>query len=430
MDSTVPPLSAIPKPRCYTVTESNLGSVNPNSGGSPKSGGGIPLRIIDILEQVTIIKESQSIPRVTPPALGSELRESNTVLQMPMAAKSDDRAVAEGIPSWRTVLIGNSPGQGRMKLEYIPPLIFDNMVVVSPWRTIAMRIWGKLDLQEVLSNDHGFFLFLFFQEDALNKIQDSGPWFFWWQNAGVLGQVPSAKTNSVALGPIPSPKSGSSSFGVGVIGAIGLVSSAKPSSLDSCPSSDHSQDVGARSEVRSGKKTVVHEDFLGIQLCDVQTINNILSQYGSAVGTGNQDVVASSSVSHYGSQLSYDVDFGDTGFVPSIIPVEAISDAGVHEASSPDVTNSLVASQSVMVAGGCSEPRPQVFLAAWQYAHNLGASAIIRVLVGWNPLSLSVSVVFVSQQMVMLSVELLAQHKTIFVSVVYGHNLASDWLGL
>lgn len=71
-----------------------------------------------------------------------------------------------------------------------------------------------------------------------------------------------------------------------------------------------------------------------------------------------------------------------------------------------------------------------MFLAAWQYAHNLGASAIIRVLVGWNPLSLSVSVVFVSQQMVMLSVELLAEHKTIFVSVVYGHNLASDGLGL
>lgn len=45
-------------------------------------------------------------------------------------------------------------------------------------RTIAMRIWGKLGLQEVLSNDHGFFLFLFSQEDALNKIQDSGPWFF------------------------------------------------------------------------------------------------------------------------------------------------------------------------------------------------------------------------------------------------------------
>lgn len=37
------------------------------------------------------------------------------------------------------------------------------------------------------------------------------------------------------------------------LGAIGQVSSTKPSSLDSGPSSDHSQDVGARSEVRSGK---------------------------------------------------------------------------------------------------------------------------------------------------------------------------------
>lgn len=109
---------------------------------------------------------------------------------------------------------------------------------------------------------------------------------------------------------------------------------------------------------------MVHDDFLGIQLCDVQAINNILSQYGSAVGTGNQDVVASSSVSQYGSQLPYDDDFGDTGFVPSIIHVEAVSDAGVHEASSPDVTNSLVASQSVMVAGRCSEPRPQVDVVA------------------------------------------------------------------
>lgn len=62
----------------------------------------------------------------------------------------------------------------------------------------------------------------------------------------------------------------------------------------------------------------------------------------------------------------------------------------------------------------------------WQYIHNLGSLSTARIIVGWDPQLLSVSLVFCSPQLVTVSVEDLAEHKSFFVSIVYGMNQARD----
>lgn len=119
----------------------------------------------------------------------------------------DKSLEAKGAPLWSSVVANGgaanrSSGGGvagfpipvaapvSMKLEYIPPVILNDRVVVSPpkdveefgqskWRrcivghfldkklsftavrNIAMRIWEKFGICDVLSNEKGFFFFLF-----------------------------------------------------------------------------------------------------------------------------------------------------------------------------------------------------------------------------------------------------------------------------
>ncbi|KAG5539479.1 hypothetical protein RHGRI_019880 [Rhododendron griersonianum] len=94
----------------------------------------------------------------------------------------------------------------KMKLEYIPPVVLNDRVVVSPpadvealgqskWekcivghfldkrlgfsgvRTIAMNIWEKFGICDVLSNEKGFFFFLF-EGEKFHQLLERGPWHF------------------------------------------------------------------------------------------------------------------------------------------------------------------------------------------------------------------------------------------------------------
>lgn len=53
-----------------------------------------------------------------------------------------------------------------------------------------------------------------------------------------------------------------------------------------------------------------------------------------------------------------------------------------------------------------------------------------RILVGWDPQLLSISLVFSSPQMIVVEVEILVEHKRFFASVIYGMNLARDMRSL
>ncbi|KAG5548310.1 hypothetical protein RHGRI_013870 [Rhododendron griersonianum] len=93
-----------------------------------------------------------------------------------------------------------------MKFEYIPPTILNDGIVVTPpveveelghpkWqrcivghfldkkptfsavRNIAMRIWERFGIHEVLSNDKGFFFFMF-EGEKFRELLELGPWHF------------------------------------------------------------------------------------------------------------------------------------------------------------------------------------------------------------------------------------------------------------
>ncbi|KAI8526575.1 hypothetical protein RHMOL_Rhmol12G0007000 [Rhododendron molle] len=70
------------------------------------------------------------------------------------------------------------------------------------------------------------------------------------------------------------------------------------------------------------------------------------------------------------------------------------------------------------------------FPAGWQFAHNLVSFPVARIIVGWDPSLLSVSIISCSDQLITLSVEVIADHKSLFVSVVYGLNLARERFSL
>ncbi|XP_058185702.1 uncharacterized protein LOC131302927 [Rhododendron vialii] len=70
------------------------------------------------------------------------------------------------------------------------------------------------------------------------------------------------------------------------------------------------------------------------------------------------------------------------------------------------------------------------FLVHWHHVHNLGSLPAARIIVGWDPSLLSVSLVFSSVQIIFLSVEIHTEHKSFFVSMVYGLNYARERISL
>lgn len=167
--STSPRVSLAAHPRASALTSSSF-----------------PLSGIDLLEQV-------SIPVVDSFKQGAFV---------PVNASNGPR-VAQ---SWSNVGAVSMAPPERMQLEYIPPVILNDRVVVSPpedverlgqskWQrcivghfldkklaftavsSIAMRIWAKFAICEVHSNEQGFFFFLF-EGEKFQQILERGPWHF------------------------------------------------------------------------------------------------------------------------------------------------------------------------------------------------------------------------------------------------------------
>lgn len=54
---------------------------------------------------------------------------------------------------------------------------FDKKLGFTAVRNIAMRIWEKFGIREVLSNEKGFFFFLF-EGERFHELLERGPWHF------------------------------------------------------------------------------------------------------------------------------------------------------------------------------------------------------------------------------------------------------------
>ncbi|KAF7126741.1 hypothetical protein RHSIM_Rhsim11G0147600 [Rhododendron simsii] len=148
----------------------------------PRASGvvalGPPLRGIEVVEQVTMV----NVDHLELCALGHQSTSFG-----PVVAPSWCNVVANGVGSQEGA--GSIISPAKMKLDYIPPGIVNDRVVVSPpedvellgqskWkrcvvghfldkklgftavRNIAMRIWEKCGIREVLSNEKGKLLIL------------------------------------------------------------------------------------------------------------------------------------------------------------------------------------------------------------------------------------------------------------------------------
>ena len=45
-------------------------------------------------------------------------------------------------------------------------------------KSIATKIWAKFRIMDVLSNEKGFYFFLFDNDDAVRRVLEAGPWYF------------------------------------------------------------------------------------------------------------------------------------------------------------------------------------------------------------------------------------------------------------
>ncbi|KAF7123196.1 hypothetical protein RHSIM_Rhsim12G0177600 [Rhododendron simsii] len=106
---------------------------------------------------------------------------------------------------WKNLLVNKGNTAGVLELQFFPPSEEGGKLLVTappavgelgakkwqsslmsyfldrkaPYMTvksIACRIWEKFDITDVLSNEDGFYLFLFNNDDAYKRILDSGPW--------------------------------------------------------------------------------------------------------------------------------------------------------------------------------------------------------------------------------------------------------------
>lgn len=108
----------------------------------------------------------------------------------PVVLAKPNSPVGVSSSSWKDLVVGTTGAPGRLNLEFFPPVILNNKVVVSPsvkveelgipkWknclvghfldkklsfpvvRSIAMKIWKKFGLCDVSANGNGFYFFNF-----------------------------------------------------------------------------------------------------------------------------------------------------------------------------------------------------------------------------------------------------------------------------
>ncbi|XP_058222631.1 uncharacterized protein LOC131332431 [Rhododendron vialii] len=153
--------------------------------------------IVDLLEQVTVLRTDHLQTSPT----GRQNNDGTGWLKQIVGS------------SWSTIVSGGAGGSTpgavaeRMQFEYIPPTILNDRIVVTPpveveelghpkWqrcivghfldkkltfsavRNIAMRIWERLGIREILSNDKGFFFLFMFEGEKFRQLLELGPWHF------------------------------------------------------------------------------------------------------------------------------------------------------------------------------------------------------------------------------------------------------------
>ncbi|KAI8527867.1 hypothetical protein RHMOL_Rhmol12G0107100 [Rhododendron molle] len=118
--------------------------------------------------------------------------------------KSPIPGAASSTP-WKNLLANDDGKNDCMTIQYFPPSMEGGKLLVTPlssvgedgilkWhsslvgyfldrtvpsmivKSIVSKIWEKFRITDVLSNDDGFFFFLFNKDDAYKRILDSGPW--------------------------------------------------------------------------------------------------------------------------------------------------------------------------------------------------------------------------------------------------------------
>ncbi|KAI8544379.1 hypothetical protein RHMOL_Rhmol08G0292000 [Rhododendron molle] len=122
----------------------------------------------------------------------------------------------------------------------------------------------------------------------------------------------------------------------------------------------------------------------------------------------------------------------------SVLPSSAAKGVATKGCSFGKAASPPVPKEGKAKAKGRGRVRPEnmspstgrCFPVHWHHVHNLGSLSAARIVVGWDPSMLSVSSIFSSVQMIVLSVEILAAHKCFFVSMVYGLNSASERISL
>lgn len=106
---------------------------------------------------------------------------------------------------WKNLLVNEGNTDGVLELQFFPPSEEGGKLIVTPpptigelgvkkWqsslvgyfldrkvnymtvKSIVCKIWEKFGITDVLSNEDGFYFFLFNNDDAYKRILDSGPW--------------------------------------------------------------------------------------------------------------------------------------------------------------------------------------------------------------------------------------------------------------
>ncbi|KAI8550471.1 hypothetical protein RHMOL_Rhmol06G0109100 [Rhododendron molle] len=202
-----------------------------------------------MLQSATILNEDHLTPCATDAPAIRQIKELNAE-NARLRRLLDNKTVSGpgNVLSWSNVVANGSTmvagsGDGttvtpaswvapeKMKLEYIPPVVLNDRVVVSPpanvealgqskWekcivghfldkrlgfsgvRTIAMNIWERFGIRDVLSNEKGFFFFLF-EGEKFHQLLEGGPWHFGGKLLILKLWHPHLKLEKVQLSTIP-----------------------------------------------------------------------------------------------------------------------------------------------------------------------------------------------------------------------------------
>ncbi|KAG5552844.1 hypothetical protein RHGRI_010824 [Rhododendron griersonianum] len=154
-------------------------------------------KLLDFLELVTVPSNGET----SMANQLDDLSKENSMLRKVLAEKSVPTPSPRG--AWKDKVRESSVG--RVNLEFIPPHVINDRIVVSPpaeveeqglgrWknclvghfldkkvpfqmvRAITMKIWEKFGISDVLANDSGFFFFVFAHDGDLFKVLEAGPW--------------------------------------------------------------------------------------------------------------------------------------------------------------------------------------------------------------------------------------------------------------